>query len=64
MREEKRDGVVRDEKSQIGRHKSFIDPFLNRKRNNKIAPDGVKKGKDFDVQEFMREVERRGSIIS
>lgn len=36
--------------------------MINQKKNNKVAPDRVKKGNTIDVQEFKREIERRGSI--
>ncbi|GMH82067.1 hypothetical protein TL16_g09138 [Triparma laevis f. inornata] len=68
-REEKKDvvvgggkAVVGGGKAQGGRRKSFIGPFINRKENNKVAPDGEQEVQEMDVQEFKREMEWRGSI--
>ncbi|GMH79622.1 hypothetical protein TrLO_g105 [Triparma laevis f. longispina] len=49
--EEKKDIVVTVEDAQGGR-KSLINTFINRKKNNKVAPEGVKKRNDYDVEEF------------
>ncbi|GMI09387.1 hypothetical protein TrLO_g6823 [Triparma laevis f. longispina] len=56
-REEKKEKNFRDgEEKQIGRHKSFIGGLANRKKNYKVAPEGVKKEQIIDVQEFKREM--------
>ncbi|GMH65348.1 hypothetical protein TL16_g04176 [Triparma laevis f. inornata] len=47
MREEKKDAVVTDEEKQGGHRKSLIDTFINQKKNNKVAPEGVMKGNDI-----------------
>ncbi|GMI16130.1 hypothetical protein TrLO_g13736 [Triparma laevis f. longispina] len=62
VREEKKDVVVCVEKAQGSHRKSLLDTLKNRKENNKVAPDGVKKEQIIDVLEFKREIERRGSI--
>ncbi|GMH73697.1 hypothetical protein TL16_g06259 [Triparma laevis f. inornata] len=62
VEEEKKDAVFRDEEAPIGRHKSLLDSLINRKENNKVAPDGEQEGSVIDQQEFIRAMERRGSI--
>lgn len=61
VREQKKDVVVKGEEKQGVRRKSIIDTLRN--RNIKIAPAGVKKEQCIEVQEFKREMERRGSIM-
>ena len=61
-REENVDVIVRGEEKQGGHRKSLIDSLKSRKKNNKVVPEGMKEGHVFDVQEFKREMERRGII--
>ena len=60
--EEKKDVLFTGEEAQDGRRKSLIDTLRNQKEINKVAPEGVKKGQVIDVEEFKREMQRRGSI--
>ncbi|GMI09557.1 hypothetical protein TrLO_g1302 [Triparma laevis f. longispina] len=47
-----------NEDAQGGRCKNLIDRLINPKKNNKVAPEGVKKGNYIDVEEFKREMKR------
>ncbi|GMI04095.1 hypothetical protein TrLO_g10879 [Triparma laevis f. longispina] len=57
--DEMKDVVVRGEEKQGGRRKSLMETLINQTKNNKVAPEGVKKGNDIDVEEFKREMTRR-----